>query len=102
MSYPCDQDPDLWFDTKVENRRKAQRACMDCHIIDQCRAGAIERDELHGVWGGMDFTSERTRPTPIDHGTEAGATAHRRRGERPCESCRQGAIQARRRREDAA
>lgn len=51
---PCrDEDPDLFFPEKQEQLTLARLACARCPIAVQCRAGAIERNEQYGVWGGQ-------------------------------------------------
>lgn len=67
-----------------------QRACLDDALsapseIDQgFRAGLTEGERLMLRTGGTRV------PSPIRHGTESGARAHRRRGEDPCKECRDG------------
>src|SRR4051812_9192389 len=43
---------------RAESRRRryaiAKAICADCPVITQCREGALERREQHGVWGGLD------------------------------------------------
>lgn len=57
------QNPLWWFPENPEKQFKSQRAkntCLVCPVIEQCRAWALERHEVHGVWGGM-TEKERTR-----------------------------------------
>ncbi|WP_187369723.1 WhiB family transcriptional regulator [Fodinicola acaciae] len=53
---PCRrEDPDLWF---AENPRDLERAkvfCGDCPLRTACLAGALDRREPWGVWGGEIF-----------------------------------------------
>lgn len=51
-------DPDLWFPDKGGSTREAKQVCRGCPVIAECLAYALERDERHGVWGGL---SERER-----------------------------------------
>lgn len=34
-------------------RRKAKESCLGCPIRENCLAGALERNETHGTWGGF-------------------------------------------------
>lgn len=56
-------DKDLWFPPGdspryAEQVEKAKRICQACPVIWQCATWATERQEPHGVWGGL---SERDR-----------------------------------------
>jgi WhiB family redox-sensing transcriptional regulator len=53
---PCRvQDADLWFaDTPAELER-AKQLCEQCPAREACLAGALERREPWGVWGGHLF-----------------------------------------------
>lgn len=81
---------------------EAKELCSRCTVQVDCLRFAMST-AVDGIWGG---TTARERqemrrkmgtslpsgwPRPIDHGTEAGAAQHRRRGESPCASCREGA-----------
>lgn len=94
MSTPCQSDPELWVSDLAASRREAARLCRPCPNIADCLAGALERREKFGVWGGKDFSHATTRPKfppkqprPISHGTQGGYKTHLRRGEPPCEPC---------------
>ncbi|MGO1972272.1 MAG: WhiB family transcriptional regulator [Propionibacteriaceae bacterium] len=51
---PCrDEDPEIFFPETSELLSLAKLACARCPIKVQCRAGAIERGEQYGVWGGQ-------------------------------------------------
>ncbi|SOD73189.1 WhiB family redox-sensing transcriptional regulator [Jatrophihabitans sp. GAS493] len=53
---PCQvRDADLWFaDTPVQ-LEAAKALCQDCPVRQACLAGALERREPWGVWGGEIF-----------------------------------------------
>jgi WhiB family redox-sensing transcriptional regulator len=53
---PCRvQDSELWFaDTPAELER-AKAFCRGCPALVACLAGALERQEPWGVWGGEIF-----------------------------------------------
>lgn len=99
---PCQSGPELWVSDLTASRHEAMALCKPCHQLADCLAGAIARREMFGVWGGKDFSHATTRPTlppkpekPINHGTEGGYKAHRRRDEPACPSCKQAQAQAR-------
>jgi WhiB family redox-sensing transcriptional regulator len=52
---PCRDEPDLFFAESPRLLGQAQALCADCAVRDLCLAGALERREPHGVWGGKIF-----------------------------------------------
>jgi hypothetical protein len=96
-----DAAPALFFPEVGGTATKAKAICAGCPVREQCLDDAIERNEEHGVWGGMTPEERRTfrrdgglfrrgrRPQPIVHGTRNGEIQHRRRGEVPCDPCRE-------------
>jgi len=100
-------DPDLFFPARGDSFtvRNAQAVCATCPVAEQCLEFAIEVGETEGIWGGLSgrqLRQERQRRAggrkgpkpgttlkPIRHGSDAGYVAHHRRGERPCQSCRE-------------
>lgn len=57
---PCHVgDPDLWFAERPADLERAKELCAECPARALCLAGALERAEPWGVWGGEIF----------DHGT---------------------------------
>jgi WhiB family transcriptional regulator, redox-sensing transcriptional regulator len=53
---PCRQyDPDLWFADVPADLEVAKDLCGLCPLKVDCLAGAIERAEPWGVWGGEIF-----------------------------------------------
>ena len=68
---PCRvQDADLWFAETPSELEQAKAMCAYCPARLACLAGAIERREPWGVWGGEIF----------DHGA---IIAHKRPRGRP-------------------
>lgn len=54
LDLPCRQNPaDLWFAELPEDVELAKSLCGDCPLRQQCLAGALERAEPWGVWGGQ-------------------------------------------------
>jgi WhiB family transcriptional regulator, redox-sensing transcriptional regulator len=53
---PCRvQDPDLWFAESPVQLEQAKALCAQCPIRSACLAGALDRGEPWGVWGGEIF-----------------------------------------------
>ncbi|MGI8948275.1 MAG: WhiB family transcriptional regulator [Ornithinimicrobium sp.] len=51
---PChEHPPDLWFAEPPEQVEAAKALCLPCPLREQCLAGALERSEPWGVWGGQ-------------------------------------------------
>jgi WhiB family redox-sensing transcriptional regulator len=48
-------DPDLWFSESPAELELAKSLCGDCPVRVECLAGAVERAEPWGVWGGEIF-----------------------------------------------
>lgn len=45
-------EADLWFSENPTELEQAKRLCADCPVRAACLAGALERGEPWGVWGG--------------------------------------------------
>ncbi len=53
---PCRvEDPDLWFAENPAVLEQAKELCADCPVRNACLAGALDRAEPWGVWGGEIF-----------------------------------------------
>lgn len=53
-SYPCQEHPaDLWFSELPEEVEAAKALCLECPVRAACLAGALDRCEPWGVWGGQ-------------------------------------------------
>jgi len=50
---PCQTRPELFFAEQSHALVEAQRLCAGCPLREECLAGALERGERHGVWGGQ-------------------------------------------------
>lgn len=46
---------DLFFSDEIPDIRAAKAICSTCPVAEACLAGAIERREPWGVWGGQLF-----------------------------------------------
>jgi len=53
---PCRAgDPELWFAERTTEVERAKALCRTCPLLEGCLAGAVERQEPWGVWGGEVF-----------------------------------------------
>ncbi|MFB7630675.1 WhiB family transcriptional regulator [Streptomyces sp. NPDC056149] len=111
---PCTTRPDVYFapdhpeshKDRMERIAAAQLLCAGCDEERRAACAAWARTHREwGVWGGR--TERQNGYKPRNHsagpgtghsaavcGTEAGARAHYRRGERPCAACGAAARQA--------
>lgn len=51
----CQRSPDLFFAERPAVLAQARDLCGACPVRVLCLAGALERREPHGVWGGQIF-----------------------------------------------
>ena len=77
---PCRKfDPDLWFSDSPAQLELAKSLCGDCPLRAECLAGAVDRAEPWGVWGGEIFERgaivprkrPRGRPRKVDLARDA-------------------------------
>ncbi len=55
---PCrTNDAELWFAESPADVETAKALCRDCPVRSACLAGAAERREPWGVWGGELFVA---------------------------------------------
>jgi WhiB family redox-sensing transcriptional regulator len=51
---PCRRhDAELWFAESPADVELAKSLCQACPVREECLAGALERREPWGVWGGQ-------------------------------------------------
>ncbi len=55
LDLPCRNEPDLFFAESPQDVESAKALCRGCPARLACLAGAIERREPWGVWGGELF-----------------------------------------------
>jgi WhiB family transcriptional regulator, redox-sensing transcriptional regulator len=66
-------DPELFFAEAPADVEAAKALCLDCPIRERCLAGALQRREPWGVWGGELFAQgvvvarKRPRGRPRKH-----------------------------------
>lgn len=66
---PCrNNDPELWFAEQTAQVEQAKALCRECPLIAGCLAGALEREEPWGVWGGEVFIGGVVVPTKRGRG----------------------------------
>jgi WhiB family redox-sensing transcriptional regulator len=52
LDLACMQDPELFFAESPQDVDRAKEMCLGCRAMIACLAGALERKEPWGVWGG--------------------------------------------------
>jgi WhiB family transcriptional regulator, redox-sensing transcriptional regulator len=52
LDLPCTEDPELFFAESPQDVEQAKALCRGCRARLACLAGALERKEPWGVWGG--------------------------------------------------
>lgn len=60
---PCrKEDPELFFAESPSDVERAKALCTTCPVVAECLAGALERREPWGVWGGQLFLAGSVIP----------------------------------------
>ena len=59
---PCTEDPELFFAESPQDVEQAKAMCLGCRVRLACLAGALERREPCGVWGGELFMRGAVMP----------------------------------------
>ena len=66
---PCRSgDPELWFAEQNAQVEHAKSLCRACPLRAACLAGALEREEPWGVWGGEVFVAGQVVATKRGRG----------------------------------
>jgi len=81
LDLPCTEDPELFFAESPQDVEQAKAMCRGCRARLACLAGALERREPWGVWGGELLMNgaivprKRPRGRPRKDVVTAGASA---------------------------
>jgi len=59
---PCSDNTALWFSEQPADLELAKASCRTCPLRRPCLAGAVERAEPFGVWGGEIFEKGKIVP----------------------------------------
>ena len=77
LGLPCSDDPELFFAESPQDVESAKELCQGCPARRACLAGAQDRREPWGVWGGELFLRgevvPRKRPRGRPRKTEVAA-----------------------------
>jgi WhiB family transcriptional regulator, redox-sensing transcriptional regulator len=77
LGLPCSDDPELFFAESPQDVESAKELCLGCPARRACLAGAQDRREPWGVWGGELFLRgevvPRKRPRGRPRKTEVAA-----------------------------
>jgi WhiB family transcriptional regulator, redox-sensing transcriptional regulator len=73
---PCSSDPELFFAESPEDVRRAKALCGTCPVQSACLAGALQRAEPHGVWGGALFQRGAIAPDKRPRGRPRKSATH--------------------------
>ena len=80
LDLPCRSgDADLWFAEAPVELERAKALCTACPIKAECLAGALERAEPWGVWGGEIFERGTVIPRKRPRGRPSKADLARDR-----------------------
>ena len=99
----CRGRSDVFFPAEGRPGQAARDVCAGCPVLEECREWAIVNVSDVDVVAGSVFAGVSARTIKrwrlqrkgaaglpaVNHGTYGGYFAHRRRGESPCEACRE-------------
>lgn len=90
-------DPEVFFAESPVDVENAKALCVDCPVRAVCLAGALERREPWGVWGGELFVQgevvarKRPRGRPRKYPVADGCTPTGRSAGRPTKDAHEAA-----------
>ena len=93
-------DTEIFFPKQGQSSARAKSICSTCPVAVECLRYALDTRQQEGIWGGLsprERQSLRRHKKPINHGTMSGCQTHYRRGEPPCDPCREAAAEYNRR-----
>ena len=80
LDLPCrSADADLWFAESPAELEHAKALCGGCPVRASCLAGALQREEPWGVWGGEIFERGAVVPRKRPRGRPSKADLARDR-----------------------
>ena len=88
----------MFANNRGDGTAKAKNICAGCEHRDVCLAFAVDNQIDHGVWGGVGPRTRRQMRSGVRHtprrpeaicGTTGGHRAHYKRGETPCQECKE-------------
>jgi WhiB family transcriptional regulator, redox-sensing transcriptional regulator len=80
LDLPCrSDDADMWFAEAPRELERAKALCTACPIKAECLAGALQRSEPWGVWGGEIFERGTVIPRKRPRGRPSKADLARDR-----------------------
>ena len=74
---PCLHEPDLFFAESPADIAQAKELCGRCPFREPCLAGALDRGEPWGVWGGELVLGGTIVASKRGRGRPRGSTARR-------------------------
>lgn len=74
LELPCREDPELFFAESPDDVEFAKSLCRGCAARITCLAGAMDRREPWGVWGGELFLRGEVVPYKRPRGRPRKAT----------------------------
>lgn len=75
LDLPCTSDPELFFAEAPQDVEAAKALCQGCRAREACLAGARDRREPWGVWGGELFLRGAVVPRKRPRGRPRKADA---------------------------
>jgi len=63
----CNGLTDLFFSEYLPDKRKAQKICFDCPIMDACHQYAMDARITHGIYGGIVASQRVLMYRALDH-----------------------------------
>lgn len=87
----CELDPDRWFPKSPNTIASVKILCNQCPVKDKCLELAIENEEVHGVWGGVDFGNPNERVYSTSELVLCRSKKHMKVRGTDCPGCRKDA-----------
>ena len=62
-------DPEEWYPEPGDSVNRPKRICRQCPVRVECLAYAMDRDEPHGLWGGLSREERKDSAPAYARGT---------------------------------